>query len=618
MDTLYLTINHSDETTESITACDSFAWHGTTYYATTFTPTYTTINALGCDSTVTLNLTIRQSTHNTQSVTACDSYIWHEINYTTSGTYTYDYTNTDGCPSSDTLHLSVVHATHQATIVTACDSLRWHDSLYTVSGTYTYHYTNTDNVASCDTLHLTVGHTYSFDNNVSACDSFRWDANGTIYTVSLSDTLYLNTSLGCDSVYALQLVLYHSYETQEMIHACDSFVWEQNYRCYFHDASDTVRYVGMGGCDSVFVILLTIDTSRHYLLDTTLCGSFYWPVTDSLYHQSTGEQISMSTATGCDSTITLQLTLHPIDTTILTDTLCKGSSLVWHDLLCDHTDNYRYDTLNRNGCDSIIQLQLTLVEPPSVVAHAAFDCAQQWYHLTATTTAPYVVWYAQPADSAGLLPSSPDAFARPLTDVEYMVRADLRDTLFCPAYDTLVLQPALHPSALISTRPEMLTESNLTLYATALCRNAHRMHWLVNDRWYAENCANITYHADPMADSVRLAVVVEGSFCADTVTHVVPIHHEVLYVPNIFLPEGDDDELRLFRVHSNTVTEFEMTVYTRGGIPVFRTTDLDTPWDGTSNGAPCPQGAYLYNIRYRVPSVPDNWKTRIGTVTLVR
>ncbi|MBO4600409.1 MAG: gliding motility-associated C-terminal domain-containing protein, partial [Bacteroidales bacterium] len=272
----------------------------------------------------------------------------------------------------------------------------------------------------------------------------------------------------------------------------------------------------------------------------------------------------------------------------------------------------------RHGCDSIILLQLTMVELPSVVAHATYDCTQQWYHLTTTTPAPYIIWYAQPADSAELMHSPPDAFARPLTTVAYIVRADLRDTLFCPAYDTLMLQPAQLPSATLSTRPEMLTESSLTLYATAMCHNAQRMHWFVDDRWFDENCANITYHADPLADSVRLAVVVENSLCADTTTRTVPIHHEALYVPNIILPEGDAEELRLFRVRSNTVTEFEMTIYTRGGTPIFHTTDLDTPWDGTSNGTPCPQGAYLYNIRYRVPSVAESWKTRSGTVTLVR
>ena len=196
--------------------------------------------------------------------------------------------------------------------------------------------------------------------------------------------------------------------------------------------------------------------------------------------------------------------------------------------------------------------------------------------------------------------------------------ADFRDTLFCPAYDTLVLEPAALPSATIATRPELLTENNLTLYVSARSCNAQRMHWLVDGHWYAEDCANITYRALPMADSVLVAVVVENDVCADTVTRVVPIFHEVLYVPNVFMPDGADGELRQFRVRSNAVTRFEMTVYTRGGVPVFHTDDLNVPWDGTRDGEPCPQGAYLYDIRYCVPSTPDNWKTRIGTVTLVR
>ena len=292
--------------------------------------------------------------------------------------------------------------------------------------------------------------------------------------------------------------------------------------------------------------------------------------------------------------------------------------MVWHRLRCDSAATYRFDTLNLYGCDSIVLLHLTVLEPPIVVAHSEYDCAQRWYHLTAVTDARYVTWCAQPADSAGLLLLPPDAYAQPMTTVAYIVCADLRDTLFCPAYDTLLLKPALLPAATIVTRPEMLTENSLTLYAEAHSHYARRLQWFVDRRWYADDRANITYVADPLADSVLLTVVVENDLCADTVAHTVPVYHEALHIPNIFLPEGDDAELRLFRVRSNAVTDFEMDIYNRSGDLVFHATDIDAAWDGTYRGVPCPQGAYVYYIRYRVPSLTKNRKSLVGTVTLVR
>ena len=61
----------------------------------------------GCERTVTLHLTINQSEEEHYTVTANDSYTWHGITYTESGTYYY-YTTTDyGCSRTEILHLTI-------------------------------------------------------------------------------------------------------------------------------------------------------------------------------------------------------------------------------------------------------------------------------------------------------------------------------------------------------------------------------------------------------------------------------------------------------------------------------------------------------------------------------
>ncbi len=85
MVTLNLTINYSNTGTEVQTACEEYTWHGSTYTASTNTPTYTEQNAVGCDSVVTLNLTVNYGTHNSYNQSACDVYTWHGVDYTESG-----------------------------------------------------------------------------------------------------------------------------------------------------------------------------------------------------------------------------------------------------------------------------------------------------------------------------------------------------------------------------------------------------------------------------------------------------------------------------------------------------------------------------------------------------
>jgi hypothetical protein len=55
--------------TESISACGSYTWHGNTYTTSNNTATWTSVNAGGCDSVVTLNLTIKAATSSTSTIT---------------------------------------------------------------------------------------------------------------------------------------------------------------------------------------------------------------------------------------------------------------------------------------------------------------------------------------------------------------------------------------------------------------------------------------------------------------------------------------------------------------------------------------------------------------------
>ena len=88
------------------TACDSFPWLGTMYYASgDISKTFKAVN--GCDSVVTLHLTINNSNTGEEYKTAESSYEWHGTTYTASGDYTYTLTNVAGCDSVATLHLTI-------------------------------------------------------------------------------------------------------------------------------------------------------------------------------------------------------------------------------------------------------------------------------------------------------------------------------------------------------------------------------------------------------------------------------------------------------------------------------------------------------------------------------
>ena len=61
-----------------------------------------------------------------------------------------------------------------------------------------------------------------------------------------------------------------------------------------------------------------------------------------------------------------------------------------------------------------------------------------------------------------------------------------------------------------------------------------------------------------------------------------------------------------------------MTIYTRTGLLVWVSDDISLHWDGTRNGIPLPQGTYVWRLHYHTTWFPEQWHTRVGTVTLLR
>jgi hypothetical protein len=158
---LNLTIKNKTTSSSSASVCPSalpYSWNGGSYTASGVY-TYSTTNAAGCDSTVTLNLTVAQNATSTIPVSVCAAalpYSWNGSNYTAAGTYTFNTSTTNGCDSVATLVLTVKVATTSLTNVSVCSSTIpsvlpyvWNGTSYSVSGLYSY---TTTNAAGCDSL----------------------------------------------------------------------------------------------------------------------------------------------------------------------------------------------------------------------------------------------------------------------------------------------------------------------------------------------------------------------------------------------------------------------------------------------------------------------------------
>ncbi len=379
-----VTVNQPTTSTSSATSCDSYAWNGQTY-TQSGTYTFTTLNAVGCDSVATLNLTINNSTTGSQTITACDSLVWNGQTYTQSGTYTYLTTNAVGCDSTVTLNLTINNSTTSSTNVTACVSYAWNGQTYTQSGVYTF---TTQNSVGCDslaTLNLTINNALFTTENVSACVTYDW--NGQTYTQSGTYTFLTTSVNGCDSTVTLNLTINQPSSSTTIETACDTYTW--NGQTYTQSGTYVFNTATVAGCDSTATLVLTINNSTSSSSAQTACDSYTW--NGQTYTQSGTYTFTTTNSLGCDSTATLLLTINNSTSSSSAQTACD--SYTWNGQTYTQSGTYTFTTTNSVDCDSTATLILTINQSPTATATdngdgtgtASAGASYQWIDCSTNT-----------------------------------------------------------------------------------------------------------------------------------------------------------------------------------------------------------------------------------------
>jgi len=386
--TLNLTVNHATYGTDSIIACDSLVWiDGNTYTTNNNTATYTLPNATACDSVITLDLSIINSSTSTDTIISCNSIVWIDgVTYSSSNnTATHTLINAAGCDSIISLDLTI-NSNTGVDVVTACDTFMWIDGITYTSNNYTATDTLT-NAAGCDsviTLNLTLNSNTGTDI-ITACNSYTW-IDGLTYTSSnntATDTL-INVA-GCDSIVTLNLTINNTTYGTDIISVCDSFMWVDGitYTSSNNTATDTV--INSVGCDSIITLNLTITNSTSAIDVIVACDSYTW--IDGITYTSSNSTAMyiLTNSIGCDSLISLNLTINYTKTNV--DVISACNKYTWINGITyfssNTTDSIVLTTIT--GCDSIVFLNLSLyplnvsvtLSDPSIIANA-IGVSYQW------------------------------------------------------------------------------------------------------------------------------------------------------------------------------------------------------------------------------------------------
>jgi len=414
--TLDLTMNSPSTRIDTVVTCNSsYKWIDNNVYSqSNNTATYTLPNATGCDSVVTLDLTMNSPTTWIDTIVTCNAtYTWIDNNvYSQSNnTATFTLPNATGCDSVVTLDLTMNNPTTWIdTIVTCNASYTWIDNNVYSQSNNTATYT-LPNAAGCDsvvTLDLTMNSPTTWIDTIVTCNAtYTWIDNNVYSQSNNTATFTLPNSAGCDSVVTLDLTMNSPTTWIDTIVTCNAtYTWIDNNVYSQSNNTATHTLPNAAGCDSVVTLDLTMNSPTTWIDTIVTCNANYTWIDNNVYSQSNNTAtFTLPNAAGCDSVVTLDLTMNSPTTWIDTIVTCNASYTWIDNNVYSQSNNTATFTLpNAVGCDSVVTLDLTMNSPTTwidtiVTCNATYTWIDNNDYNQSNNTATYTLPNAAGCDS---------------------------------------------------------------------------------------------------------------------------------------------------------------------------------------------------------------------------
>ena len=258
---------------------------------------------------------------------------------------------------------------------------------YTTSGTYTDTIPNMEGCDSIITINLSVYTASTSTFSQVACDQYT-APSGAIFTSSGSYMDTIANSHGCDSVMTINLTVNHSSSSTINPLACSGSYTAPSGAVFSSTGTYMDTIANFTGCDSVITINLTIGTPSTGSITATTCNSSYTAPSGAVFSSTGTYTDTIANYIGCDSVITLNLTFHTASTSSISPMVCNSNFTAPSGAIYSASGTYTDTIANVQGCDSIITIHLTV----NTVSAGATQTGSNGENLQATPASASYQW----------------------------------------------------------------------------------------------------------------------------------------------------------------------------------------------------------------------------------
>jgi gliding motility-associated-like protein len=621
---------------------------GNSNYTETGVYTDTLQSSNGCDSIIVLDLTVHphQLTNLNYEICEGDSVIIGSSVYMDSGSYTDSLQSSEGCDSIVQLNLEVfpVHAILQNAQICTGDSYGVGNSVYTTSGTYVDVFTNSFGCDSIVTTNLIVSDQLNSTMNAVICFGDSLQVSNAIFTESGTYFDTLIAGGGCDSIVTINLIVLNEIQTARVEEICEGNVVAIGDSSYYQTGIYTTILTGTNGCDSTVVLDLLVHPDKDTLLIINDCEGSSYSMGGQIYEETGVYSTTLSTVYGCDSIVTLELNLLGEIGYNLEASICDTEEYVLNNISYNETGVYTQTLIAQAGCDSIINLSLTVLESVEIfnkIVICESDSAwifDQYQNIPGTYTQNFVAQngcdslvtielilepevelfaddevicegesvqlFVDGASNVVWSPpyglsctDCPDPIASPGSTTTYTVSTE--SCLGAMVYTEITVEVNYPPVLEISADISLLKGDSALLEVGVNDLSAEIIWTTSYGDTLCVGCYEMLVQPDFSTSYIVTAISSDG--CIDQEEVDIEIRDECregeILIPNFITPNGDGSNDRLEIRYSGVKEVSLLRIYNRWGELVFETKNVDTHfWNGKFLDRELNPGVYVYYL----------------------
>jgi gliding motility-associated-like protein len=508
--------------------------------------------------------------NNVVQICAGETYSIGNSQYTIGGMYIDTLTNFFGCDSIITTNLTVITNITSKLDTTICAGERFMfgSNYYNASGTYVEVFRAQGGCDSTVTLNLLVRPQIDTMMVVNLCEGERFEANQQIYDTTGVFAIILPSFSGCDSTVYLDVRVFSlpSRDLAEQI--CQGQSFSIGSQQFTETGQYVVRFSNATGCDSTIVLNLEVVEPEEILLTPSICQGESYSAAGQVYTSPGNYLLNLTGTNGCDSLVSIQLTVLTPDELRQEVTICSGQTYSVGANVYDQAGTYVDVLTNAFGCDSVVTTLLSIVPSFQLMEEKAICYGEQ------------LIWNQLSLNEAGIY------------------KVALQTVFGCDSTISLLLSVHDTPDLRADASPEFIFKGSPVVLSTTPANASLEYAWSPMELISSPNQATTNAFPDQNTWFRVTAIDIETD-CSSTDSVFVKVFDDCsVSIPTAFSPNGDGIN-DCFRVLGSPKQEnFRLSIYNRWSELVFDSNERTTCWDGTFKNNQAPMDTYVVHISY--------------------